>query len=61
MSAHCVPFVSGGPADLGTIASLYRTLREFGDLRGHEPRWRSLCAAVRIDWAAWRYSRAAQR
>lgn len=58
--ARLSPFLPGGPLDALTIWGLYRTLREYRDLRGNESRWRSLVAAVRIDLAAWRYSRAVQ-
>ena len=54
--ARLLPLVPGGPCDLGTIWGLYRTNRSYGYLR-----WDALCIAVRIDWRAWRYSRAMQR
>jgi hypothetical protein len=60
VSAHRIPFLPGGPLDVAAVRGVYRTLRDFRDMRGDEPRWRSLLAAVRIELAAWRYSRALQ-
>lgn len=65
MSAKLLPLVPGGLFDVGTIAGLYRILREPDPLdTGQVPangRFRALRKAVVLDWLSWRRAREAQR